>query len=1238
MRSITLIITIIYFITNTNTGKTFCSIQAAINDPQTAAGHTLELTAGVFNEQVLVNKSVIIRGVSASQPVINFTGTPSGKPTVFDVSVANVTIENLNIKVDQTKLLSGIIASGVNISNLIIKNNIIQAYASSGAATAGSYGDRNAVSINYTGSTNYRIGGSGGENTILFKGNTVSGVANDGFGKSRFFRSGISTDESGGNFSNNIIQSINHDILVRFGSNGNISITNNILNGGGVELADMNVGAGTLTVSGNNFNGAFANVSAPGSAILRLRNNYNSKTTLVTNNTFNSHEWAVSMENYNTVTVDNNSFTPLAGSATYHHITVNTKSISSNSSDIVQKAIGAILTNNTFNGSGATGGSAVSFYNHDNDAASFGTFTIGTPGNENNFNQGIGKYIELDNQSGSSSSSGFPAYTSVIGAGAKAITTMGPWAIPLNAVNNKFDTGNGLTLPSVMPRADLFNLEDKIQHKIDAATLGFVTVKANNDYVTVNSFLAPVTGTASVQRGVDAAVNGYTVNIGTGTFTDNVLINKEVHIKGQGQSATKIIPSVTNPNCGGSGGGSLCPGGSNVILVQASNVTVDQLTIDGDNPSLSSTINIGGVNIDARNGIITNHNAGIFNNLNVNHVTVQNIFLRGIYASSGGTFSFAENTVSNIQADPSSIAMFNFGGSGSFTNNNVSNANDAIASNWSKGTTYSGNTVTNSGSGIHTDNNGGQGGSADLIQNNQVSNSPAGGYGIWVFAPFLSTLVKDNTVSNVDVGLAQFGQQVAVTPVFSGNTIDGQNKAKSTGVYITTSLIDFGSSDVTVSVDNNFIKNNTDGFYLESEAGSALVLAAHNNSISGNTNSNVTQGTDAKGAGTFAANMECNWWGTAANAGIAATINGAAVDHAPWLSSGIDTDGSAPGFQPALGICASAVSNAQVTATTNVLCFGSSNGSATIAFENGFGALAYSLDGGASVSVAGSPFIINGLSAGTHAIIITDGGGNTSSTNVTITGPSAAIAANFTFTPILCNGGLSTQNVTITGGTAPYTLTNQNGGVFISGAQTGVTYGGNAGNTYAANYTYTVTDANGCQYVFTENITQPSVLNVSSSASNITCNGLSTVIVTASGGKAPYSGTGTFMVTAGTYTYTVTDANGCIATTTITPQVVADVIPPTISAPLPVNTSADAGACEATNVNLGTPAANDNCSIASISNNAPATFAVGTTYVTWKVTDKSGNSATAIQTVVVNDTEKPKCKSARPSRLIKKRG
>lgn len=341
------------------------------------------------------------------------------------------------------------------------------------------------------------------------------------------------------------------------------------------------------------------------------------------------------------------------------------------------------------------------------------------------------------------------------------------------------------------------------------------------------SSLAPV---LTISAGVAGVLATGTVDVAAGSYLDNVIVGKPMTLLGAGSASTLVYPSLSAPNPGG--GGSLPPGASNMVLVQASNVTITGFTFDGDNTSLSSAYNVGGANLDARNGIITNHSLGLFNNLIVDHCTIKNIYLRGVYASSGGTFNFHHNSIDNVQAEFASIGMFNFGGSGIFDNNTASNCNDAIASNWSKGCTFTYNVVTASGSGIHTDNAGNAAGStADLIENNNVSNSPAGGYGIFVFAPYVAPTVNLNTITNVDVALTCAGSYASVTPQFTNNIADGMGKPNSAGVYVTTDIWGYASGDVSVNFANNSIRNFTEGLYLVAEAGKTHSMTMLNNDI-----------------------------------------------------------------------------------------------------------------------------------------------------------------------------------------------------------------------------------------------------------------------------------------------------------------------------------------------------------------------------------------------------------------------
>ncbi len=120
---------------------------------------------------------------------------------------------------------------------------------------------------------------------------------------------------------------------------------------------------------------------------------------------------------------------------------------------------------------------------------------------------------------------------------------------------------------------------------------------------------------------------------------------------------------------------------------------------------------------------------------------------------------------------------------------------------------------------------------------------------------------------------------------------------------------------------------------------------------------------------------------------------------------------------------------------------------------------------------------------------------------------------------------------------------------------------------------------------------------------------------------AGFSSGSTFPVGATTVTYSVADSAGNTSTCSFT-VTVNDSINPTITAPANVNATTNSG-CTATGVNLGTAIAADNCSVASIINDAPIAFPIGNTTVTWTVTDGNGNIATTTQTVTVTDTVNP---------------
>ena len=222
--------------------------------------------------------------------------------------------------------------------------------------------------------------------------------------------------------------------------------------------------------------------------------------------------------------------------------------------------------------------------------------------------------------------------------------------------------------------------------------------------------------------------------------------------------------------------------------------------------------------------------------------------------------------------------------------------------------------------------------------------------------------------------------------------------------------------------------------------------------------------------------------------------------------------------------------------TTDVSCNGGNDGTASITVSGGSPPYTYAIQG-----VPTLPTITN-LTAGSYTVVITDSRGCSINEVIVIQEPSA-ITLIAGHQPTSCNGGNDgTATVAASGGTP-----NTNNEYTYAWNTTPVQQTATAiGLTGGQIYTVTVTDANGCSNTTNVLISQPDAITLTTSVANISCNGSSDgqATVTAVGGTPGYTYQWDFATGSqdsstalnlgfGSYTVTVTDVNGCTATTSV---------------------------------------------------------------------------------------------------------
>lgn len=221
------------------------------------------------------------------------------------------------------------------------------------------------------------------------------------------------------------------------------------------------------------------------------------------------------------------------------------------------------------------------------------------------------------------------------------------------------------------------------------------------------------------------------------------------------------------------------------------------------------------------------------------------------------------------------------------------------------------------------------------------------------------------------------------------------------------------------------------------------------------------------------------------------------------------------------------------TEVFDVLCYGENTGSINLTVNGGTQPFTYSWSSGQTTED------ISSLLAGSYTYNILDANGCPLSGTDVVSQPAQPLTVTNIIQDVNCFGESNGSiDLTVTGGTAPYTYIWSNSTFYLSAT-------GQDLIDYPADwYRYEVTDANGCKSIDTLTINEPPALWTTISGVDILCFGGNngSVDLTVGGGVTPYAylwnnGFVTEDISglvAGYYEVTVTDANGCTIMDSIT--------------------------------------------------------------------------------------------------------
>jgi hypothetical protein len=416
----------------------------------------------------------------------------------------------------------------------------------------------------------------------------------------------------------------------------------------------------------------------------------------------------------------------------------------------------------------------------------------------------------------------------------------------------------------------------------------------------------------TIQAAINAAAPGDTINVGAGTYSEQININKALTLVGPNanidpNNGARVAEAIIHPTASDP----INPGFAGPIIVTfgANGITFSGFTVDGDNPSLTSGVVFNGADVDAEFGIYgtetANPDAIINNNI------VKNIGEISIWINSN-TQGGAKNANSRIVTNKVDNSLGAFGQGIRISDDAWLDVTDNVVTRVRSGIVienYTGNTTTHP---------------ASVIANNRVSAFRIGirhnlhyvyanpGFTIrnnYVEAYAPAILPPQVLMPTAWQGIRVESIQQAVAVNVIDNTVDSNRMALGSAGYTRIDGINVTNASATspnILFRLNLVTESIRGFYLETTAVPTLTcntfsnnatgvvldaaatngLIAHSNNIAGNNVGGMTNN------GPATVNAQGNWWGAANGPGPVGPGSGdlvsTNVDFSGWLTTPSD--------------------------------------------------------------------------------------------------------------------------------------------------------------------------------------------------------------------------------------------------------------------------------------------------------------------------------------------------------------